>query len=351
MAPGSATGILIELLGAVALLLWGTRMVRTGIMRTFGADLRHVLRVSLRNRFAAFLAGLGVTGVLQSSTATALVVAAFAGRGVVETAPALAVMLGADLGSSLVAQVLSRNLHWLAPILILVGVIIHLSAQGWSHHGLGRVAIGLGLMLLALRLILAASAPMRGAIILEEVFGALAHDVLILGLVGALLTWLAHSSLAIVLLIMSLAGVGVLPLTSAFALVLGANLGATLPAVTATYADRPAARRVALGNLLFRLAGVVVCLPVVSLVVPWVSGPEPGPEPGRGRFPHGLQPRARARLSSCSPTPSPGFARGFCPTGRSRPIPSSRAISTARPSTARAWRSPARPARRCAWAI
>jgi phosphate:Na+ symporter len=277
MAPASATGILIELLGAVALLLWGTRMVRTGIMRTFGADLRHVLRVSLRNRFAAFLAGLGVTGVLQSSTATALVVAAFAGRGVVETAPALAVMLGADLGSSLVAQVLSRNLHWLAPILILVGVIIHLSAQPWSHHGLGRVAIGLGLMLLALRLILAASAPMRGAIILEEVFGALAHDVLILALVGALLTWLAHSSLAIVLLIMSLAGVGVLPLTSAFALVLGANLGATLPAIIATYADQPAARRVALGNLLFRLAGVVVCLPVVSLVVPWVSDLNPDP--------------------------------------------------------------------------
>ena len=277
LAPGSATSVLIELLGAVALLLWGTRMVRTGIMRTFGADLRHVLRVSLRNRFAAFLAGLGVTGVLQSSTATALVVAAFAGRGVVETAPALAVMLGADLGSSLVAQVLSRNLHWLAPILILVGVVIHLSAQAWSHHGLGRVAIGLGLMLLALRLILIASAPMRGAIILEEVFGALAHDVLILALVGALMTWLAHSSLAIVLLIMSLAGVGVLPLTSAFALVLGANLGATLPAITATYADRPAARRVALGNLLFRLTGVVVCLPAVGLVVPWVSALNPDP--------------------------------------------------------------------------
>ncbi len=277
VVPSSATGVLIELLGAVALLLWGTRMVRTGIMRTFGADLRHVLRVSLRHRLTAFLAGLGVTSVLQSSTATALVVAAFAGRGVVETAPALAVMLGADLGSSLVAQVLSLNVHWLAPILILAGVITHLSAQAWSHHGLGRVAIGLGLMLLALRLILAASAPMREAIILEEVFGALAQDALILILVGALLTWLAHSSLAIVLLIMSLAGVGVLPLSSACALVLGANLGAAMPAISATYAERPAARRVALGNLLFRLAGVVVAAPFVGLVVPWLQRLESDP--------------------------------------------------------------------------
>jgi phosphate:Na+ symporter len=277
VVPSTATAVLIELLGAVALLLWGTRMVRTGIMRTFGADLRHVLRVSLRNRVTAFLAGLGVTSILQSSTATALVVAAFAGRGVVETAPALAVMLGADLGSSLVAQVLSLNIHWLAPILILAGVIIHLGVQAWSYHGLGRVAIGLGLMLLALRLILAASAPMRDALILEEVFGALAHDVLILIVVGALLTWLAHSSLAIVVLIMSLAAAGVLPLNSACALVLGANLGAAMPAISATYADRPAARRVALGNLVFRLCGVVVAAPFVGLAVTWLQRLEPVP--------------------------------------------------------------------------
>jgi phosphate:Na+ symporter len=271
LATTSATDILIQLLGAVALLLWGTRMVRTGIMRVFGADLRHVLRISLRNRFAAFVAGVGVTGILQSSTATALVVAAFVGRGLVETAPALAVMLGADLGSTLVAQVLSLNLHWLAPILILAGVIVHQSAERSSYHGLGRVAIGLGLMLLALRLILIASAPMRDAVILEELFGALAHEALILILIAALLTWVAHSSLAIVLLIMSLTGVGVLPLTSACALVLGANLGAAMPALTATFADKPAARRVAVGNLIFRLTGVVVAVPFITAAVPWLQ--------------------------------------------------------------------------------
>jgi phosphate:Na+ symporter len=276
-AATSATDILIQLLGAVALLLWGTRMVRTGIMRVFGADLRHLLRVSLRNRFAAFLAGVGVTGILQSSTATALVVASFAGRGLVDTAPALAVMLGADLGSTLVAQVLSLNLHWLAPVLILIGVITHHSAERSSYHGLGRVAIGLGLMLLALRLILMASAPMREAVILEELFGALAHEALILVLIAALLTWLAHSSLAIVLLIMSLASVGVLPLTSACALVVGANLGAAMPAVIATFADKPAARRVALGNLLFRLIGCAIALPFIGIVIPWLQLLETAP--------------------------------------------------------------------------
>ena len=150
MHDPSAHDILIELLGAVALLLWGTRMVRTGVQRAFGAELRHLLRVSLTNRFAALLAGIGVTGVLQSSTATALVVASFAGRNLVETAPAFAVMLGADIGTTLVAQVLSLDVHGLAPIMILTGVAIYLGAEASPYRELGRVALGLGLMLLAL---------------------------------------------------------------------------------------------------------------------------------------------------------------------------------------------------------
>ncbi len=267
----SATEILIELLGAVALLLWGTRMVRTGILRAFGADLRHLLRVSLRNRFLAFLAGLGVTGMLQSSTATALVVASFAGRGLVATGPALAVMLGADIGTTLVAQVLSLDIGWLAPILILLGVIAYLGAAASNYRELGRVAVGLGLMLLALRLIIGASAPMHDAPILKELFTALADEVLLAVLLAALLTWLAHSSLSVVLLVMSLAVVEVVSLPLAGTLVLGANLGGALPALTATFGEPPAGRRIAVGNLLFKLIGVVAVLPFVGLLVPWIA--------------------------------------------------------------------------------
>jgi phosphate:Na+ symporter len=273
----SANDILMELLGAAALLLWGMRMVRTGVQRAFGAELRHFLRVSLRNRVAAFGAGLAVTGILQSSTATALVVASFAGRGLVETAPALAVMLGADVGTSLVAQVLSLKVHWLAPLLILIGVTVYLGAQASRYRELGRVAIGLGLMLLALRLLLAASVPMREATIMQELFGALTGTSLIAVLVAALLTWLAHSSLATVLLIMSLATAGALPLTTACVLVLGANLGGAIPAVTATLADTPAARRVPVGNLLFKLLGCLAAAPVIDLVVPLLTQLEAAP--------------------------------------------------------------------------
>lgn len=273
----SATHVLIELLGAVALLLWGLRMVRTGALRALGAELRHVLRVSLRHRLLAFLAGVGVTGILQSSTATALVVSSFAGRGLVAIGPALAVMLGADLGTTLVAQVLSLDIRWVAPVLLLLGVAVHLSMPASIYRELGRVAVGLGLILLALRLLLVASVPMREAVIVQELLGSLQGEALIAILIGVLLTWLAHSSLATVLLIMSLATAQVLPLDIACVLVLGANLGGAIPPVTATLTDDPPARRVALGNLLFKLAGCVVCLPLVDLAVPLLAHVEPAP--------------------------------------------------------------------------
>jgi phosphate:Na+ symporter len=277
MDDPSAHDILIELLGAVALLLWGTRMVRTGVQRAFGAELRHLLRVSLSNRFAALVAGIGVTGILQSSTATALVVASFAGRGLVETAPALAVMLGADIGTTLVAQVLSLDVQWLAPIMILIGVVVYLGADASPYRELGRVALGLGLMLLALRLLLGASAPIREAEIVRQLFAALTDEALIAVLVAALVTWLAHSSLAVVLLIMSLASAGVLTLPVACTLVLGANLGGALPAVTATLADEPAACRITIGNLTFKLIGCLIFLPVIDLVLPPLSQLNPDP--------------------------------------------------------------------------
>jgi phosphate:Na+ symporter len=99
-----ATTVIIHLLGGVALLLWGLRMVRTGIMRAFGGDLRRILGRAMSSRLHAFASGLGVTALLQSSTATALMVASFAERGLVATAPALAVMLGADVGTATVAR-------------------------------------------------------------------------------------------------------------------------------------------------------------------------------------------------------------------------------------------------------
>jgi phosphate:Na+ symporter len=268
---------LLNLLAAVALLVWGTYLVRTGILRIFGANLRHVLSRSLNLRPMAALAGMGVTALVQSSTATALIVSSFVGQGLVTLPVALAVMLGADVGTSLMAVVFSLDLSWLSPLFIFVGVILFISRHSNPWGRFGRVLIGLGLMLLALRLVAESTAIMVQAPAVKTLLLSLASDPLLEIFVGALLAILAYSSLAVVLLTATLAASGAVPPDVALGLVLGANLGSGLLAVLATAKSNIPTRQVPLGNLVFKAAGVLVAAPFTGLWLvharPWLTDP------------------------------------------------------------------------------
>ena len=257
---------LLNLFAAIALLVWGTHIVRTGVLRVMGENLRHVLSRSVQNRVTGMLAGLGVAGLLQSSTATCLIVASFVAQGLIPTGSALAVMLGADIGTSLMAVVFSFDLSWLSPLLIVVGVFTFISSEHTNLGRLGRVAIGLGLITLALHLIVAATKPLTQSPAIVALLAALPNELLLEFFVGALLTVLSYSSLAIVLLTATLATAGVLPVPVALGLVLGANLGSGLLAVISTARASPQARRIPLGNLLFKLAGGLLLMPFMSQI-------------------------------------------------------------------------------------
>src|SRR6478736_1423911 len=135
----SATAVLIHLLGEISLLLWGINMVNSGVQRAFGSDLRWILGVGLSTRLRAFFAGLGVTTVLQSSTATALMVSSFTAGGAVDLIPALAVMLGANVGTTLIVQVLSFDISLIFPVLIFVGYFGYRRGSSSRLRDLGRV--------------------------------------------------------------------------------------------------------------------------------------------------------------------------------------------------------------------
>jgi phosphate:Na+ symporter len=249
---------LLNLLAAIALLVWGTHIVRTGMLRVFGENLRQVLAASFANRFRAVIAGLGVTSIVQSSTATCLIVASFVGKNLVTTSAALAVMLGADVGTSVMAVVFSFDLSWLSPLLIFVGVVIYISRQNSGFGAVGRVLIGLGLITLALQLIVAATRPLTESPAVRALLVALPNDVMLDIIVGAILTVLSYSSLAIVLLIATLAASALIPVTVALGLVLGANIGSGVLALLATANASPQVRRLPLGNLIFKTAGAAI---------------------------------------------------------------------------------------------
>lgn len=255
---------LLDLLAAIALLVWGTHLVRNGVLRVFGSNLRQILAASMGNRFTAALSGLGVTALVQSSTATALITASFVGRGLIALPAALAVMLGADIGTSLMAVVFSFDLSWLSPLFIFVGVTLFISRQGTSAGDFGRVLIGLGLMLLALRLIGGATSVLTQNPAVQLMLESLASDRLLEILLGATLAVVAYSSLAVVLLAATLA-LQVVGLDVALGIVLGANLGSGLLAVITTAKSGISTRQVPLGNLLFKVFGVSIAIWLIPL--------------------------------------------------------------------------------------
>ena len=257
---------LLNFLASVALLVWGTHIVRTGILRVYGAQLRRVLSKSTESRGAAFLAGLGVTSLVQSSSATALITSSFVSQNLMRLSAALAIMLGADVGTALMAQVFSLNLSWLWPMLVMFGVIFFLSRRNSKAGQLGRVAIGLGLIILALHLVMEATKPITEAQGVRVIFATLSGDPMLDMLIGAAFTMVSFSSLAVVLLAATLAASKVVAVPVALCLVLGANLGSGLMALLVNARASGGGRRVAVGNLAFKIVGCVF----FAISLPWI---------------------------------------------------------------------------------
>lgn len=269
---------LLNLLSAVALLIWGTHIVRTGILRVYGSNLRHVIGRNMSKRWLAFLSGIAVTAMVQSSNATAMLVTSFVGQGLMALTPALSTMLGADVGTALMARVLTFDLSWLSPLLIFIGVIFFLSRKQTRLGQMGRVAIGLGLIILALQLIVEAAAPITHAKGVKVIFASLTGDILLDALMGALFAMISYSSLAAVLLTATLAGAKVIGLPVALGLVIGANIGSGVLAFLSTSMQNAAGRQVALGSLLYKLIGLLLIIPVLGPLVHWIDSLDFSPQ-------------------------------------------------------------------------
>src|SRR3984885_11518165 len=268
--------VLLDLMGGVALLLWGLHMVLTGVLRAFGPNLRRFLAKALRNRFTAFAAGLGLTALLQSSTATGLMTASLAADGLVSLVPALAIMLGANVGTTLILQLLSFDISAFAPVLFLIGLVVFRIGGTSLTRAIGRVAIGLGLILLALHILLDTLAPAEQAPAVRALLASITNDPVLCIVIAAVLTWAAHSSVAVVLLVMSLTYSQFVTPEAALALVLGANFGSAInPLIEAGVRGDPASRRLPVGNLLNRLVGILIALPFLPTIARELSTLQP----------------------------------------------------------------------------
>lgn len=270
----AGTTVIIELLGGVAMLLWGVRMVRTGIMRGWGDRLKQFIQHRLGNNISAFAAGGMATAVLGSATAMALIVAGLAGSGAIGTSIGLAVLLGADVGSALISALFASSSSyalWGSPLLLFAGYATFSASSEFRPHNVGRILIGFGLMLMSLKLIVGATVPLREASLFHEALTAIGREPILAFLTGAVLAWLCHSTLAVILLVASFLANGSLDVTGALSFILGVNCGGGLPAVSATLQLPPEARRLPLANLFCRGTVSIVLLAFVNRIAPYVT--------------------------------------------------------------------------------
>ena len=247
-------------------------MISTGLNRAFGTALRRIISNSTDNRFKAFSVGIFIAALLQSSTAAGLIVSSFVARNVITVSAALAVMLGADVGTTLAAQFMSLNLSWLVPVMIAVGFIIHKTMEGSHYKYVGRAMIGIGLALLALQQITITAEPLKHSEALQAMIGPLIDQSILAVVLSALLTWFVHSSLGMILLYMGFVGSGIIPVELGLYMVLGANLGGAFAPVVMTLREVPAGRRVPIGNLFLRCTGVLLIMPFMeTMIMPYIG--------------------------------------------------------------------------------
>lgn len=255
-----AIQILIQIAGAAALLIWAVRLVRTGVERGFAAQMRIWLRHSSKNRLVAAATGMGAAVLLQSATAVAVLVSNFVSKGALVTATGLAILLGADVGSAVVTQLLMVRQPLLIPLLLLIGVTVFLRGEGSNTRQVGRIMIGLALILVSLDMIRGATEPMISNPGTQAVMAYLGSDLLTAFTIGAVFAWGVHSSVAAVLLFVTLAGQSILPTPAAAAMILGANLGGGFIAFVLTYSAPLASRRMVMANLILRGGGAALVL-------------------------------------------------------------------------------------------
>ncbi|MCV2869657.1 Na/Pi cotransporter family protein [Defluviimonas sp. WL0002] len=267
----------LHVAGAAALLIWAVRLVRTGVERGWSVQLRRWLRRGGENRWVAAVSGLGAAVLLQSSTAVAILTSNFVSAGTLAAAAGLAILLGADVGSAIVAQILLSRADWAVPLLLVLGVVLFLKAERKEFRQAGRVLIGLALIFVSLGMIREATEPLRDAPALVAAMRYLGGDPVTAFVIGALFAWAVHSSVAAVLLFVTLAAEGVLPVPAGMAMVLGANLGGAFIAYILTLTAEIEARRIVIANLVLRGGGAAIALLSVSasLLTPDLLGSSP----------------------------------------------------------------------------
>jgi phosphate:Na+ symporter len=270
---------LVALFGGLALLLYGMQLIGEGLQRVAGVHLRHLLTSVTRNRLAAVGSGALVTALIQSSSATTLMLIGFVSAGLISFRQSLGVILGADIGTTFTVQLLAFRVQEIALLLVGGGFTVTFFARRGPARSAGMAILGLGLIFLGMKVMNDGLAPLAGDHLVREVVVALSANPFFGLLTGAALSAGMASSAATIGLALSLSQQGILSLAGAVPVVLGANIGTCATALAASLRSSSDARRVAVAHIAFKVLGVALVFPFMTPLTALVAAT--AGDPGR----------------------------------------------------------------------
>ena len=264
--------------GGLGLFLFGMKQMGDGLERAAGDSLRRFLEILTRSRFLGLLVGLVFTMAVQSSSATTVMVVGFVRAGLMDLHQAAGVIFGANIGTTITAQLIALQVSDAAPVLLLAGVLLHCFCRRRFLQDLGGVLAGFGMLFLGLTLMGEAASKLRDMPEVADFLAVFARTPILGILAGLAVTAVIQSSSASVGLLQLLAAQGVIGLDSAIFVVMGQNIGTTVTAILASAGGGKAARRAALLHLLFNVFGTVLFFALVRLlpVTAWIAALTPG---------------------------------------------------------------------------
>ncbi|MGB3366359.1 MAG: Na/Pi cotransporter family protein, partial [Acidaminobacteraceae bacterium] len=266
--------IAIGVLGGLGLFLFGMQMMGAGLQKAAGKKLERIIEILTTNRFMGVIVGALVTGVIQSSSATTVMVVGFVNAGIMKLSQAVGVIMGANIGTTITGQIISLSIDKIAPLSIGIGMILWMTSKKDSQKNLAEILIGLGILFLGMEFLKDSLKPLRELEAFSTMILTLSHNPILGVLVGFILTFVLQSSSASIGMLIALAAQGVLPLTAALPILYGDNIGTCTTALLSSIGAGKNAKRAAIIHLAFNIIGTLLFVllltnPIMRIVTSW----------------------------------------------------------------------------------
>ncbi|MFH1684563.1 MAG: Na/Pi cotransporter family protein [Candidatus Margulisiibacteriota bacterium] len=259
--------ILFGVIGGLGLFIYGMKVMSEGLQKIAGRSMRKILEMLTKTTVAGVVVGAGVTAIVQSSSATTVMLIGFVQAGLMTLKQSIGIVLGANIGTTITAQIIAFKIHKFALPAIGLGVFLYFFIPRKNFKYLGQVILGFGLLFFGLSVMTEVFAPLKNDPAFRQLFVTFSHNPLLAVLTGMILTMVVQSSSVTVAITMALAGVGLLDFATSFAVVLGDNIGTTITAQLAALTGNITAKRTAWAHTLFNLIGAGYMLLLLNVQV------------------------------------------------------------------------------------